>query len=224
MFGPCPDGAARAVDPAVGTNGIGLGLRGGVTLRMPAQFSPSLILEAGHYFDGNANALASKVARRTTKRVRSPMLHVLPRRLRLCSGGVRRLEVTRQNITFPGVQSLDSAEASDLPPNVRAACLNHGLPPRLQRIRNEPGAPLTRHRFERDRRTAARTMRAHPVASHVADMTLRDRSSRTCRHSCRPNTLCIHPRCRIGFYECALGLRSVTYLELSVHRFLRRTR
>jgi hypothetical protein len=52
---------ARA-QAAVGTNGISLGVRGGVTLRMPTQFSPSLTLEAGHYFDGNANALASKFA------------------------------------------------------------------------------------------------------------------------------------------------------------------
>ncbi len=46
---------------AVGTNGISPGIRGGVALRLPTQISPSLTLEAGQYFEGNANGLASKV-------------------------------------------------------------------------------------------------------------------------------------------------------------------
>lgn len=52
---------ARA-QTAVGTNGISLGVRGGVALRMPTTISPSLAVEAGYYFEGNANAMASKVA------------------------------------------------------------------------------------------------------------------------------------------------------------------
>jgi hypothetical protein len=44
-----------------GTNAIGAGVRAGVTL-MPFGSGPSATLEAGHYFDGNANGLARRFA------------------------------------------------------------------------------------------------------------------------------------------------------------------
>jgi hypothetical protein len=44
-----------------GTNLISAGLRGGVTL-VPFGWGPSATLEAGHYFDGNANGLAQRFA------------------------------------------------------------------------------------------------------------------------------------------------------------------
>jgi len=46
---------------AAGTNGIGPGIRGGVALRLPTEISPSITVEAGQYFEGNANGLASKL-------------------------------------------------------------------------------------------------------------------------------------------------------------------
>jgi hypothetical protein len=44
-----------------GYNLISSGVRGGVTLA-PFGWGPSLTLEAGHYFDGNANGIAKQVA------------------------------------------------------------------------------------------------------------------------------------------------------------------
>lgn len=47
------------VQVSAGTNGVSMGLRGGVVLRMPNLISPALSVEAGHYFDGNASKLAN---------------------------------------------------------------------------------------------------------------------------------------------------------------------
>lgn len=53
---PWPYGRAHV---SAGTNGVSMGLRGGLVLRMPNLVSPALSVEAGHYFDGNANRLAN---------------------------------------------------------------------------------------------------------------------------------------------------------------------
>jgi hypothetical protein len=42
---------------ALGTNAIGVGIRGGLALRLPTWISPAVGLEAGHYFDGDANSV-----------------------------------------------------------------------------------------------------------------------------------------------------------------------
>lgn len=46
---------------AVGTNAIALGVRGGLTLRLPTTISPALVVEAGQYFEGNANRVTGQV-------------------------------------------------------------------------------------------------------------------------------------------------------------------
>lgn len=58
------------VEGALGTNAVSMGLRGGVALRAPTTVSPSLALEFGHYFEGNANGIARTVAGSDYERTR----------------------------------------------------------------------------------------------------------------------------------------------------------
>ena len=50
------------VHGAVGTNAISMGVRGGVLLRLPTWFSPSIGVEGGRYFEGDASPLLGKLA------------------------------------------------------------------------------------------------------------------------------------------------------------------
>ncbi len=51
---PCP---WSRIQMGVGSNGIGFGWRAGVTM-LPFRQGPAAIVEYGHYYDGNANAVA----------------------------------------------------------------------------------------------------------------------------------------------------------------------
>jgi hypothetical protein len=51
---PCP---WSRIQMGVGSNGIGFGWRAGVTL-LPFKVGPAAVVEYGHYYDGNANAVA----------------------------------------------------------------------------------------------------------------------------------------------------------------------
>jgi hypothetical protein len=47
-------------DISAGSNGIGLGVRAGLALRLPSVITPALIAEVGRHFEGNAKALAAR--------------------------------------------------------------------------------------------------------------------------------------------------------------------
>lgn len=53
---------------SVGTNAVSMGLRAGVSVRLPSTISPALAVDVGHYFEGDANGLARKLAGRTYER------------------------------------------------------------------------------------------------------------------------------------------------------------
>jgi hypothetical protein len=50
------------MDAAAGVNAVSLGVRAGMTLRLPTRISPVLSVAGGHFFEGNANGVTRSVA------------------------------------------------------------------------------------------------------------------------------------------------------------------